>query len=121
MTATIPQIPKTNNASLRSHWGARQRETTRWRRLVRTCCGTPGYGMVQGRQRVTITVHRGRRQDKDNAYGSVKPIVDGLKRAGWVVDDAPEWIDLRVQEEVERDRRKRRTVIEVERCQTTSD
>ena len=45
-----------------------------------------------------IEVHRSRFQDKDNMYGSVKPLVDAVKKLGWIVDDDPAHLDLKVEE-----------------------
>ncbi|MGW8179453.1 MAG: hypothetical protein ACWGQW_11945 [bacterium] len=93
------------------HYMARDRETKDWRLIVRSVCGLPRLGEVQGKCRVTITLHRKKLQDPDNAVGSVKPVLDALKRNGWLVDDSPEYLELIVREEKSKEQR---TVIEWE-------
>jgi hypothetical protein len=42
---------------------------------------------------------RKRLLDKDNLYGSCKPLVDGLKYIGLIRDDKPEWIELECRQQ----------------------
>jgi hypothetical protein len=98
MKAIIHKLPKTHNDRLRSHWRAQRRETKDWALMVRAACGLPQCGQVQGKCKVTITLYRKRLQDPDNAVASVKPVVDALVRNGWLVDDSPEYLDLKVVE-----------------------
>ena len=97
-TWTFPDIPITNNRLLRMHWAARNRDAKKWKAYVRLRCGVPDYSEPQGKCRVKITVYRGRKQDKDNWYGSVKPLVDALVSNGWLRDDSTKWLDLHVEE-----------------------
>ena len=66
-----------------------------------------------GKAQLLIQVHRSRFQDKDNMYGSVKPIVDAIKKLGWIVDDDNKHLDLKV-EEIKSKRKDQRTEIFLE-------
>ena len=74
--------------------------------------GRPNSKAV-GKAKLHIQVHRSRFQDKDNMYGSVKPIVDAIKKLGWIVDDDPKNLDLKV-EEIKAKRKDQRTEIFLE-------
>ena len=65
-----------------------------------------------GRRRMVITLHRPPRHamDRDNAYASVQPIVNSVKKLGHLRDDSEEWLDLVVQQA---DDKKRWTEIEI--------
>lgn len=54
------------------------------------------------RVRLEITVYRKARQDPDNAVASCKYLVDALQARGYLVDDSCDWLDLQVQEQVDR-------------------
>ena len=47
---------------------------------------------------ITITLFTARLMDYDGAYGSVKPLLDGLVGAGVIRDDSPKYIDLEVKQ-----------------------
>ena len=48
--------------------------------------------------RLSIVVYRRTRQDPDNAYASVKNLLDALVKEGWLEDDSPQLLSLRVSE-----------------------
>ena len=66
-----------------------------------------------GKARLTINVYRSRFQDKDNMYGSVKPIVDAINKLGWIIDDDRKNLDLKV-DEIKAKRKDQRTEIFLE-------
>lgn len=94
------KVPETANARLRTHWRDRSRESKTWRLLVRAICGVPRDGEVpsDGKIRIGITMTRRRRQDPDNRQASVKPLLDAIVKAGWLVDDDDEHLELSVEE-----------------------
>ena len=49
-----------------------------------------------------ILCHRKALQDPDNAVASCKYLVDALVARGWLVDDSEEWMDLKVEEKIDR-------------------
>tara|TARA_Y100001963_G_scaffold6077_1_gene7833 strand:+ start:3109 stop:3414 length:306 start_codon:yes stop_codon:yes gene_type:complete len=93
------------------HWRVKQREHQRWREIVTVVCGRPKK-RVEGRVALQVTMMRWNRQDKDNRYASVKPLVDAFKNLGWCVDDSDKWLDLSVSEVVERDKSQQGTIVE---------
>ena len=105
-------MPVTLNQTLRWHWMKRHRYNEGW--FVRFIAeagrpsGDPGEKMS-----LRIDVYRSRFQDKDNMYGSVKPLVDAVKKLGWIVDDDPAHLDLKVQE-IKSKRKDQRTEVFLE-------
>lgn len=51
------------------------------------------------RPTVSIVLCRNRLLDKENAYGSTKPVTDGIVKAGFVPNDTEEAIELHVNQE----------------------
>jgi hypothetical protein len=92
----------------------KHRYAKRWRDWILIAAKCPQFNVLRdlGKVKLTITVTRGRQQDKDNMYASVKPVVDAIKYRGWLVDDSPKWLDLEVREIARRDQGLYKTVIE---------
>src|SRR3990167_4253756 len=83
------------------HWAAYKRLREDWEQ--RLFLAVPGrqrrawLRMVvekRPRVRVEVTVFRKRPLDPDNLTGSLKPVLDGMKNLGLIVDDSKEWIEL---------------------------
>lgn len=73
-------------------------------------------GIKEGEDRahVRFTLRRHRLLDPDNAYASVKDLLDGVRDAGLILDDSEKRITLTVnQEKISKDRREE-TTIEIE-------
>ena len=104
----IPRVPKSANKMLRSHWGARRRDEESWREHVRRACGRRKR-RFRKKVRLSIIVHRQRRQDPDNAHASVKNLLDALVKEGWLADDSSEFLSFTVTEHVEPRKLKHRT------------
>ena len=104
----LPIIPTAHNRILWAHWRVKHREKQRWTKAVlalpRGPCHSP-YVKV----RLRILVYRKQLQDPDNAVASCKFLVDAIVARGWAVDDSKEWLDCRVEEDI--DRRNTRTEI----------
>jgi len=48
-----------------------------------------------GKVTLGITVYRkGRRYDEDNFIGGLKPLIDGMRDAGYLRNDSPRWLTL---------------------------
>lgn len=76
--------------------------------------GGPVEGEAQGMGRIGVrfTLYRQRLLDPDNAAGSVKDLLDGLRRAALIPEDDWHTIALQV-EQVKCKRAEERTVVEV--------
>jgi hypothetical protein len=107
----LERIPKTANQMLRSHWASQRREVTAWAIALRKVewphgpwhpdrrgHRNDGGLYLPAKVHLHILVLRRRLQDPDNAVASVKPLLDALKREGWLVDDSPRWLLLEVEE-----------------------
>lgn len=113
---TIPSIPKTANSLRYRHWRIVHNETKRWRRLILAVCRSAPLLSIHkiGKVKLKVTVYRGRKQDKDNQYSSVKPILDALCQHEWLVDDNEKFLELEVAEVAIRGKANYKTVIEWE-------
>ena len=82
------------------HWGTKYKWTTAWKEEVKwavyQCKNRPRKPLEY--TKVNIILHTIKLQDKDNAYASVKAIVDGLTEAEVIKDDSTEHIDLTVSQ-----------------------
>ena len=105
-------MPATLNQALRWHWMKRHRYNEGWYVRMIGEAGRP-TGDPVGKARLTINVYRSRFQDKDNMYGSVKPIVDAINKLGWIIDDDRKNLDLKV-DEIKAKRKDQRTEIFLE-------
>jgi len=91
----VPAVPLSLNRLLRLHWTGRRKENNRWWHLIAQAAGVGPMGRrKKARMWVSIGVWRKRVQDHDNACGSLKPVMDALRRLRWIVDDSPKWITL---------------------------
>lgn len=116
---TIPRVPLSPNRMLRMHWAKRRKEqnswvpemfaslspeNTEWMRL---------WARRDKKVKVKITVHHKRLFDPDNLYGSVKFILDVMRHLGFLKDDSPKWLKLKVYQRLVKKPRQPRTVIQV--------
>ena len=97
MIIEIPRVPSSPNYLRGKHWRVRHRETKLWRDEV-------FYAVKQAAlipapyPKAKVEIERRSRGvlDPDNLYGCVKPVIDGLRYAGVLVDDSPAHIELTV-------------------------
>ena len=104
------RVPMTLNQMLGAHWTKKTKDKRSWDDWVLARAGRRRGRVDLGRVKLTIQVYRKVKQDPDNRTGSVKYLVDALNRAGWLVDDSDEWLDLEVKPELI-DRKKPRTEV----------
>lgn len=107
--AVVTPIP-TANVYLRLHWAKRRQlqhalDDDVWikRKELEGCCGKDFFG-AKVKRSVTITMHRKRLQDVDNAVMSCKALIDSLRRTGFIWDDSPQWLELKVQQVVNKNK-----------------
>ena len=99
---TLPGVPPSWQ-NRRGHWAKAAREKKLWRVrahvIAHDARAKKGWNKPadEERARVEIVLYRVRELDHDNAYSSVKPILDGLQDA-LIFSDAPSYCELRVRQ-----------------------
>jgi hypothetical protein len=112
------RIPQSMNARL--FWAQRHRWDKQWKECVEAGIweNKKKLGpMPYERARVLVTLYTMKLLDKDNAYASVKPIVDALKIYGVIVDDRMDCIDLTVEQQQVRHKVDEKVILEIERIE----
>lgn len=96
---TLPGHPPSPNR-LRGHWSTRWKQTHSWRDDVTYLARAQRPDAPYPVAKVTITFeHRQHHfRDEDNLVASCKPILDGLRLGGVIVDDSPDHITLDVRQ-----------------------
>ena len=117
MRLTLQSIPPSMNQVMRMHWAERKRlrsqlqwELTAALADVGRKLPPPLYGKAAPRRRVTITTYRPRRLDPDNAQPKI--LLDAMRDIGLIRNDSPRWLELVVNQAIEK--RDCRTEIKIE-------
>lgn len=86
------QVPGQNKRE-RWHWAKQRREVSSWEVQARAVMSPAvARSCIGQKQHVTITSYRRQRfHDEANLIGGCKGLVDGLVRAGLLVDDSTTW------------------------------
>ncbi|MDE2105289.1 MAG: hypothetical protein KGL39_49140 [Patescibacteria group bacterium] len=114
-TLFVPGMPPSLNGGTR-HWGTRYRIGNEFKYLAGWQAKVIRRGLPLEHAKVTCTLVRvgGLAKDVDNAYTSIKPIVDGIKGI-LIVDDSTAHIELLVNQERGKTRGVRIVVEEVKK------
>src|SRR5438270_25689 len=107
-----------HNTNHRQHWALRHRWGKQWKESVEAGIweNKKKLGpMPYEKARVQVTLYTMKLLDKDNAYASVKNIVDALKIYGVIVDDRLDCIDLTVSQQQVKHRADEKVILEIER------
>ncbi len=92
------QVPSMNQRE-RMRWWAQRREVRTWELLIRAAIPVPP--ILNIKLSVRIHAFRTRRcSDEANLIGGCKGLIDGLVRAGLLVDDSREWATFLYAEDV---------------------
>jgi crossover junction endodeoxyribonuclease RusA len=83
----------------RVHWrtkATRTRDVRMQAYLMGSLCRKPSMKDRKATMLYTITWAKGKRRlnDADNLLAQLKPVTDGLKDAGLIHDDSPDWLTL---------------------------
>jgi len=104
----MPTVLLSGNVLRSMHWARQYRygkalELEVWALLMAQMHGP--VERATGRKHVTVTLyHRARRFDQDNAHRAAKPLLDALRRLGLIRNDSRRWLDLDIEQEVDRER-----------------
>lgn len=113
-------LPAPNSNVHADGWRKRQVRLKAAQVMVWAAAKQAEWTPVPGRAKLTVTFVFGqhRRRDTDNLYSRAKGLIDGLRgatpstiggfprtsaRAGWIVDDSTEWLELVVKAEVSKE------------------
>ncbi len=116
VTFVLDGTPLPLNKLLRAHWSVSVREKHRWWTLIFGQCGHGPwkYGKKNKKKAyMQVVVRPIRRQDQDNLSGSLKPMIDAFRQAGWLVDDTEEWLKFVVEQRPRGDDNNPRTEIRI--------
>lgn len=83
----IPELPASLNKSLRTYRHDRDRSNKKWYELIWLLTRSKRPDLPLKKARIKITRCYYRSLDFDGLVGSLKPVVDGLTRAGVIYDD----------------------------------
>jgi Holliday junction resolvase RusA-like endonuclease len=108
---TIPGRLPSLNETLRMHWAKRAKIVDGMEWILATSGQRrPAYGL---KCRVKLVVYqKTRRFDVDNVHGACKPVLDALRKTGFIYRDSPDWLDLEIKQVL--DHKNPRVEIEVE-------
>ncbi len=84
----IMGLPKSSNTLLRRHWALVSKEKKMWHHFVLVNCMTYEAEPMT-KARLTLTRYSSVEMDADNLAASFKFVVDGLVKAGVILDDKP--------------------------------
>ena len=96
----IPKETPSANTRERWHWRQQRREVTEWEYWFNSTM-RPVIDRAKGPRLVTIHAFRTRRcSDEANFVSGCKGMIDGLVRAGLLVDDSRSWVKFTYIEQV---------------------
>ena len=124
MIITVPMVPTSPNTSKLQHYMAKYRLRKAWQEGI-------FYGVSCSRHRrqlieqaktgapmlVEIAVHHSKVFDDDNLAAALKPVLDGLKKLGYIFDDSPAHLRLALPVKQVQSR-ERKTVIKIQPAET---
>lgn len=84
---TIQDLPKMPNSLIRKHWAVITKEKNKWHTYVKLSLGINRPKVPLKKAKLTLTRYSMRAPDYDGLVGSFKYVVDGLVKAGVIVDD----------------------------------
>ena len=109
MKLTLKSIPPSMNMLMRMHWAQRKRLRSQLQWELTAALAETGrklppllYGKTAPKRRVTITTFRPRRLDPDNAAGGCKVLLDAMRDIGFIRNDSPRWLELVVNQHIEK-------------------
>lgn len=98
-TFILPCDIPSQNKRERWHWSKQRAEVKRWATLFRD--GSQGLRPPTGKRHVSITSYRRQRcRDMANLVGGCKGLIDGLVRAGVLLDDSIALMEATYAQEV---------------------
>jgi len=86
----LPRLTQSLNKTLRQHWAANARKNKSWQHDL--AWFFPARPRTKAFRYMAIVSYRKGTPDDDNLRGGCKPVIDALRRLGWLWDDSPDWL-----------------------------
>ena len=103
MDSDILEVKKkipSGNQIIRNHWAVNRRNKKEWALLVRNQMRLRkiNKATIDDKYTLLIISYRKRKLDKDNLYTGCKSLIDSCVDEKLIFDDAPEYVDLKVEQ-----------------------
>ena len=97
---TLKMKVESRNVLDKQHWAAKRRNKELYRMLVRNQMKLRTVPLAKHNKRYIIEIisYRKRFLDIDNLYGGVKQLLDAMTDEQFIWDDAPKYIQLKVEQ-----------------------
>ena len=93
-------IIKSRNVLDRLHWAAKGRLKQEYALLIRNQMRLGGYAEIKEPKKLNLEIvsYRKRLLDYDNLIGGCKQLIDAMIEEGFIWDDSPKYLDLKVKQ-----------------------
>ena len=97
---TLKMKIESRNVLDKQHWAAKRRNKELYRMLVRNQMKLRKVPLAKHNKRYIIEIISCRKRflDMDNLYGGVKQLLDAMTEEQFIFDDAPKYIQLKVEQ-----------------------
>ena len=91
---------QSGNQIIRNHWAVNRRNKQEWAILIRNQMKLRKIRKADKEEKYTLLIisYRKKLLDKDNLYTGCKSLLDACVMEGLIYDDAPDYVDLKVQQ-----------------------
>ena len=95
----IPVRIQSRNVLDRQHWAVKRRTKQEYALLIRNQIKRKQISKAEKKKyKLIILSYRKRKLDPDNLVGGCKGLIDALIQEGFIFDDSPDYIDLKVEQ-----------------------
>lgn len=93
----IPVASPSLNKYAFAHWRVQYRDKQQWFAQLLVASRKSNATKATGKRRVVVRRYGRRALDVDNGYGGLKPILDGMRKLGLILDDDAKYLDLKFE------------------------
>ena len=99
---TLPNKVESRNQLDRKHWAVKRKCKQIWALFIRNQMKLRKVreSEVGEKFKLTIISYRKKKLDLDNLYGGVKQLLDACSDEKLIWDDAPKYLDLKVEQQI---------------------
>ena len=94
------KVPSRNKLD-RHNWEVKSKNKQIWSLLIRNQMRLRKIRKTKEKEKFTVSIlcyKKGRLYDTDNVWGGCKQLIDAMVSEDFIYDDAPEYLDLKVQQ-----------------------